>query len=109
MMLHLLSNVQNVCKNHLRHRWRAVCRDVGYHDTFFAGGIDVDHIVARGQHTDVFKIGQCLHDFGGNDGFVCQNCLGTCRALYDLFGGSAVVNGQFAQLAHCIPRQIAGV
>ena len=55
VVLRTVGDGQQMGKHHLRHRCRAVGRDIGHGDAALAGGSRVDHIVARGQHTYIFQ------------------------------------------------------
>ena len=87
------------------------CRAIGWHiadsDPAGAGGGDVHHIVARGQHADKAERGQSGDGFRGERRFVGQHygCTGGARDHIARCGGR--INFQPPKRSHVAPVQVA--
>ncbi|EJX09333.1 hypothetical protein EVA_02556 [gut metagenome] len=109
IMTHPLRNVQQMRKDHLRHRSGTVGRDVCHHDAPCVGRRNIHHVIARSQHADVAHIGQSRQVIGRQDRLVGKQDLRTGGTIQQFSRRSAVVHSEFAQSLQGLPRQIAGI
>ena len=81
-----------MCKDRLRHRVRTVGRYVGHGNTMTGCGLNIHHIIACCQHTNVSQGRQVIHDVGIQNRFVCNQYFGSLRPFQHLFRPGAVIN-----------------
>ena len=79
----VLCKVQHVSENHLRNGRRGVGRYVCDRHATSTGCSEVDDVVAGGQHTDVFEIGQAADVPGIEHGLVGEHDLGIGSSIGD--------------------------
>ena len=108
-MLRAVRHGQQVRKHHLRHALRAVGGYVGHDDAPFVGCLDVHHIIARSQHTDIFQPRQLGDDLPIDNDLVGQHHIRIGSPRHRLIGLRAVIHRHLAQLLQSIPRQIARI
>ena len=111
-MAHLIANLQQQCHHMLRHRRRAVGRDVGHRYSLFGGRVHIHHIVARGQHADIAKLWRPLDNLSANQRFVGADDLRIADApqnLFHIFPRRAVIDRKLTQLLKTFPGQISRI
>lgn len=109
MVLHLLGDVQDMGKNHLRYRIGAIRRYIGNDNAAFAGCIDINDVISGSHHSDIFQLWQCSHHFGCNDNLIGQHHLGIGGTFKYFFRSSTVVNDTFAQSLQFIPGKVSRI
>ena len=89
---------KQMSKHHLSDTLRAIGRYIGDDDAVLMGRLNIHHVVARCQHTDVFQFGQ-LFDFRAFDqNLVGQNDFRIFCPMDGLFGFRAVINSKFSDV-----------
>ena len=95
--------VQQMGKHHLGHALCAVGRYIGDNDTSLLSGLDIHHIVARSQHTDVFQTRQLCYHLSVDDDLVGQHDFSVFSPCYRLFRTGAVIDRQRAKILQLLP------
>ena len=90
---HLVGEIENVGKGHLRHAVGAVGRNIGYDNTLCLSRLNVDRVIARRHHTDIAQSGQLRQDSGREIDFVDEQHFGIlCTRNNILFSCSFINN-----------------
>ena len=96
-------------KHHLCYTFRTIGWYVGHDDAAFVGSFNVNHVIARCQHTYIFEARQLGYLFPVEHDLVGQHnvCIGS--SLYCLTRAGAVVHRHLAHLLQLLPREVAGI
>ena len=108
-MLRAVRHRQQVRKHHLRHTLCAIGRHIGHRDASLMRSLNVHHIVARRQHTYIFKMLKLCHLLSANHHLIGQHDLSLSSSRYRLTRAGTVVHRHLAHCLQFIPRQIAGI
>ena len=100
---------QQMGKHHLCDTFRTIGWYVGHDDAAFVGCLDVDHVIARCQHTYILKARQLGDLFTVDHDLVGQHDVCFSSSLYHLTRACAVVHRQLAHLLQLLPREVAGI
>ena len=107
--LQKLPQIKRVGKHDLCHRASAVGRHIGHHHAMLARRVEVDDIVACGNHADIFEVGECFNHFAAHHHLVGENDLRVGSACDHFVGRSAVVHSALAQCFKRCPTQVARI
>ena len=109
MKPHLLGDLQQQGKGHLRHGSRGIAGNVAHRDAVPLCRSDVDDIVARRQNADHFQPGAGIEHRLTDGRFVQKYDLRAANARNDFLRCGAVIDRQFSEGCQLLPAQIAGI
>ena len=109
VVLHAVGDVEQVGKHDLCHRASAVGRHIGHHHAMLARRVEVDDIVACGNHADIFEVGERFNHVAAHHHLVGEDDLRVGSACYHLLGCGAVVHSALAQCFERCPTQVARI
>jgi hypothetical protein len=75
----------------------------------FAGGFDVDDVVARGKNADEFQLWQLSQRFSRQWRFVGQQDVGAARPLEYLIQRCPIVTDEFSEFRYLVPGVVTGI
>ena len=79
VMCHVLREIQQVRENHLGHRAWSRSRYVGHQHVVLRGRLEIDHVVAGGQHADAAQTVELRDGLARQKGLVGQQDVGAVR------------------------------
>ena len=91
MSSYIVSDMQQMGDGKLCHRLSAVGRDIGDHDTSLACLLNINHIIACGEHPDIPQFGQLLKNCLIKHHFVGQHHVCILGTLYGERGWRSVI------------------
>ncbi len=104
-----LYNIQDMGKGHLRHRLRAIRRNVRHNHSPAGCRFYVYNIISGSQHADVFQIRQLFNRIRIQYHFIGEQHLRTDSTFQHLLGSRPFVHSEFTQCFQILPGQIARV
>ena len=109
IVLRTVCHSQQMGEHHLCHTLRAIGWHVGHCDASFVCSLDVHHIIACCQHTDIAQFGQLFNLCPANHYLVGQHNLCVVSPCHRLTGTCAVVYRQSTHLLQRRPRQVTRI
>ena len=108
----VMTNLEQQSDRKLPDRSRPVRRNVGHDNFFLPRAIDVDHVIARRQHADIFYTRTRVEHAPIERRLIRQNDLRRADPLYNLFNiveRRPIMDRAIAERLEPRPRQIARV
>ena len=96
-------------KDHLRHAFRAVCWHVGNDDATRMSSLNINDVIARRQHTNIFQLWQLCDNILADNDLISQHNICTGSPRHRLTGLCTVIDRHLAAFLKLFPRQITRI